>query len=187
MSKLFSCVCLLTILAAVNSVDAESVDADVHDQAPNIILILADDVGYGDLGCYGSKLSTPEIDRLAREGLRSTDCLVAANVCGPSRAALMTGRYPMRCGHPISRHNTPKYAEYGIAPDELTIAELLKTAGYSNLIVGKWHLGFHVDGSHPLDAGFDQYLGLHGKLFQQTERCRYALPKPRGTGSRYRF
>ncbi len=130
-------------------------------QKPNIILIFADDVGYGDLGCYGSALSTPVIDRLAAQGLRSTDCLVAANVCGPSRAALMTGRYPMRCGHPISRHGFPKYADYGIAPDELTLPELLKTAGYFNKMVGKWHLGFHVNGSHPLDAGFDEYLGLH--------------------------
>ncbi len=132
------------------------------DQKPNIILIFADDLGYGDLGCYGSSLSTPEIDRLAREGLRSTDCLVAASVCGPSRAALMTGRYPMRAGHPISRHNTPNYKNYGIAPEEVTMAELLKSAGYSTKMVGKWHLGFHVDGSHPLDAGFDDYLGLHG-------------------------
>jgi len=130
-------------------------------EKPNIILIFADDLGYGDLGCYGSKLRTAEIDRLAEDGLRSTDCLVAANVCGPSRAALMTGRYPMRCGHPISRHPFPKYDNYGIAPDELTIAELLKTAGYTTKMVGKWHLGFHVEGSHPLDAGFDDYLGLY--------------------------
>jgi len=130
-------------------------------EKPNIILIFADDVGYGDLGCYGADLSTPVIDRLASDGLRSTDCLVAANVCGPSRAALMTGRYPMRCGHPISRHPFPKYAKYGIAPEEVTIAELLKSAGYTTKMVGKWHLGFHVDGSHPLDAGFDDYLGLH--------------------------
>jgi arylsulfatase A-like enzyme len=129
---------------------------------PNIILIFVDDVGYGDLGCYGSSLETPAIDRLAADGWRATDCLVASNVCGPSRAALMTGRYPMRCGHPISRHSTPKYASYGLAADELTIAELLKTAGYFNKMVGKWHLGFHVQGSHPMDAGFDEYLGLHG-------------------------
>ncbi|MCM2369590.1 sulfatase family protein [Aporhodopirellula aestuarii] len=135
--------------------------AEQPSQKPNIILLFVDDVGYGDLGCYGSNRKTPEIDRLARDGFRSTDCLVAANVCGPSRAALMTGRYPMRCGHPISRHNTPKYEQYGIAPDELTIAELLKSAGYYNKMVGKWHLGFHVEGSHPLDAGFDEYLGLH--------------------------
>ena len=130
-------------------------------EKPNIILIFADDVGYGDLGCYGSNLKTPEIDRLASEGFRSTNCLVAANVCGPSRAALMTGRYPMRCGHPISRHGTPKYSNYGLAPEELTIPELLKTAGYHNKMIGKWHLGFHVPGSHPLDAGFDEYFGLH--------------------------
>ncbi|GAA5507405.1 sulfatase [Novipirellula caenicola] len=154
--KLISGVFLLVSMVAVGQVDAES-----PAQKPNIILIFADDVGYGDLGCYGSPLSTPEIDRLASEGLRSTDCLVAANVCGPSRAALMTGRYPMRCGHPISRHNTTKYEKYGIAADELTIAELLKTAGYHTKMVGKWHLGFHVAGSHPLDAGFDEYLGLH--------------------------
>ncbi|GAA4444413.1 sulfatase [Novipirellula rosea] len=147
---------LLASMAAVSQVVAES-----PAQKPNIILIFADDVGFGDLGCYGSSLSTPEIDRLAREGFRSTDCLVAANVCGPSRAAMMTGRYPMRCGHPISRHNTPKYAKYGIAAEELTLAELLKSAGYHTKMVGKWHLGFHVDGSHPLDAGFDEYLGLH--------------------------
>ncbi|MDF7825959.1 sulfatase [Pontiellaceae bacterium B12227] len=137
---------------------------------PNIILIFADDLGYGDLRCYGAKVASPEIDRLAEEGLRATDCLVAANVCGPSRAALMTGRYPMRCGHPISRHPTAKYAAYGIAPDEITMPELLKSAGYTTKMVGKWHLGFHVEGSHPLDAGFDEYLGLYSN---------YATPKDR--------
>lgn len=131
---------------------------------PNIILIFVDDLGYGDLGCYGSALQTPAIDKLASEGFRSTDCLVASNVCGPSRAALMTGRYPMRVGHPISRHNTPKYKAYGIAPEEVTMAEQLKSAGYYTKMVGKWHLGFHVEGSHPLDAGFDDYLGLHGNF-----------------------
>ncbi|QEF98324.1 Arylsulfatase [Stieleria maiorica] len=150
-------VSLLLLLASTRTAAAES-----PARPPNIILIFADDVGYGDLGCYGSTLNTPQIDRLAREGFRWTDCLVAANVCGPSRAALMTGRYPMRCGHPISRHNTPKYAEYGIAAEELTLAELLKSAGYYNKMVGKWHLGFHVNGSHPLDA----------ELMQEAERIR---------------
>ncbi|MGJ8644431.1 MAG: sulfatase family protein [Luteolibacter sp.] len=148
------------LLAVV--VTATAAESKVEGSKPNIILIFADDLGYGDLGCYGSPLKTPAIDKLAEDGLRSTDCLVAANVCGPSRAALMTGRYPMRAGHPISRHNTPKYEKYGIAPEEVTLAEQLKSAGYYTKMVGKWHLGFHVKGSHPLDAGFDDYLGLHG-------------------------
>ncbi|EMI52280.1 sulfatase family protein [Rhodopirellula sallentina] len=161
-AKLLICVCLLT---AFHTAHAET------PSRPNIILLFVDDVGYGDLGCYGAKDPTPEIDRLASEGLLSTDCLVAANVCGPSRAAMLTGRYPMRCGHPISRHNTTKYAEYGIESDELTIAELLKESGYYNKAVGKWHLGFHVDGSHPLDAGFDEYLGLHSNYSKQIEHA----------------
>lgn len=137
---------------------------------PNIILIFADDLGYGDLGCYGGPIETPALDRLAAEGLRSTDCLVAANVCGPSRAALMTGRYPMRVGHPISRHPLPKYSEYGIASEEVTMAELLQSAGYYTKMVGKWHLGFHVEGSHPLDAGFDDYFGLHSNFSNVKDR-----------------
>lgn len=128
---------------------------------PNIILIFADDLGYGDLACYGSqKVMSPNIDRLAVEGMRFSDFQIPANVCGPSRAALLTGRYPMRCGHPIARADFPKYADYGLAPEEVTIPELLKTVGYRSLIVGKWHLGFHVEGSHPLDAGFDEHFGI---------------------------
>lgn len=128
---------------------------------PNIVVIFADDLGYGDLACYGSsKVKSPSIDRLASEGMRFTDFLIPANVCGPSRAALLTGRYPMRCGHPVARADFPQYMNYGLAPEEVTIAEVLKTAGYRNLLVGKWHLGFHVKGSHPLDAGFDEHLGI---------------------------
>lgn len=74
----------------------------------------------------------------------------------------MTGRYPMRCGHPISRHYTAKYESYALAPDEVTIAEQMKKAGFYNAMIGKWHLGFEVAGSHPLDAGFDEYYGMKG-------------------------
>lgn len=126
---------------------------------PNIIVIFADDLGYGDLGCYGAKYKTPFLDQLAADGFRSTDCIVPANVCSPSRSALLTGRYPMRNGHPVYR-NPQKTWTYGLHPDEITIAELLKTAGYRSLAVGKWHLGFEKKGSHPMDAGFDNYYGL---------------------------
>ena len=98
--KLFFSLTLLCLLTLGFGTSAE--------RKTNIIYIMVDDLGYGDLGCYGANLRTVEIDRLAEDGLRSTDFLVAANVCGPSRAALMTGRYPMRCGHPISRHPFPK-------------------------------------------------------------------------------
>ncbi len=133
------------------------------ERPPNFIVIFADDLGYGDISCYNPKgVKTPHIDALAAEGFRSTDFFVPANVCSPSRAALLTGRYPMRCGMPVARTEAPgsKYKDYGFAPDEITIPELLGTAGYRSLMVGKWHLGLEVEGSHPIDAGFDEHLGI---------------------------
>ena len=130
---------------------------------PNFVVVFADDLGYGDLSCYGpSGVETPHLDKLAAEGFRSTDFFVPANVCSPSRAALLTGRYPMRCGMPVARTETPgsKYKDYGFAAAEVTIPELLKPAGYRSLMVGKWHLGMEVEGSHPIDAGFDEHLGI---------------------------
>ena len=138
-------------------------------EKPNIVVIFTDDLGYGDLACYGSqKIQTPSIDKMAREGMRFTDFLIPANVCGPSRAALLTGRYPMRCGHPVARSSIlPKHDNYGLAPDEVIIPELLKTVGYRSLLVGKWHLGFEVEGSHPLDAGFDEHFGIGSNYASQ--------------------
>ena len=130
---------------------------------PNLVVIFADDLGYGDISCYGPKgVQTPHLDALAVEGFRSTDFFVPANVCSPSRASLLTGRYPMRCGIPVARKETPgsKYKDYGLLPEEITIPELLKPAGYRSLMVGKWHLGLEVEGSHPIDAGFDEHLGI---------------------------
>lgn len=131
-------------------------------EKPNIVVIFADDLGYGDISCYGSTgVETPHLDAMAAAGFRSTDFFVPANVCSPSRAALLTGRYPMRCGMPVARHESDsKYKDYGFAPDEITIPELLKTADYRSLMVGKWHLGMEVEGSHPIDAGFDEHLGI---------------------------
>ena len=129
---------------------------------PNFIVIFADDLGYGDISCYNSDgVKTPHLDTLAEEGFRSTDFFVPANVCSPSRAAILTGRYPMRCGMPVARNeNIPKYQRYGLASEELTIPELLRPAGYQSLMVGKWHLGLEINGAHPLDAGFDEHLGI---------------------------
>ena len=129
---------------------------------PNFVVIFTDDLGYGDISCYNSKATeTPHLDKLAAEGFRSTDFFVPANVCSPSRAALLTGRYPMRCGMPVARNsNYPKYKNYGFPSEEITIPELLKTAGYRTLMVGKWHMGINVEGSHPIDAGFDEHLGI---------------------------
>nr|WP_246114585.1 sulfatase [Rubripirellula tenax] len=132
------------------------------ERPPNIVVIFADDLGFGDIRCYGpTGADTPHLDALAAEGFRSTDFFVPANVCSPSRASLLTGRYPMRCGMPVARHESdPKYNHYGLTSEEITIPELLKPAGYRSLMVGKWHLGMEVEGSHPIDAGFDEYLGI---------------------------
>lgn len=152
--------CLVWITNSYPILDREGVKGE----PPNIIVIFADDLGYGDIGCYGAKgIKTPHIDALARGGFRSTDFFIPANVCSPSRAALLTGRYPMRAGYPIAtRPAIPKYKRYGFAEEELTIPELLQPAGYRSLMVGKWHLGMNVQGSHPMDAGFGEYLGIPG-------------------------
>ncbi|TWU64686.1 Arylsulfatase [Crateriforma conspicua] len=139
------------------------------ERPPNFVVIFADDLGFGDLSCYDSQgIETPNIDAIAQQGFRSTDFFVPANVCSPSRAALLTGRYPMRCGMPVARHESvSKYDRYGLANDEITIPELLKSAGYRTLMVGKWHLGMEVDGAHPLDAGFDEHLGIPSNYGKQ--------------------
>lgn len=132
-------------------------------EKPNVIVLFADDLGYGDLSCYGAQdVQTPNIDALAKEGLRFTDFQVAAAVCGPSRASLMTGRYPMRCGQPGfpgTQSKTLKYEYKGLHPDEITIASLLQEQDYSTMCIGKWHLSLE-DGFHPTDRGFDEYFGI---------------------------
>jgi arylsulfatase len=125
-------------------------------QPPNVVIIYADDMGYGDLHVYGSDLSTPNIDKLAGEGMRFTNWTSANPVCSPSRASLLTGRYPTRVGVP--RVLNPQDRD-GLNRDEQTLADLLKARGYQTQCVGKWHLGVTPE-YLPTKRGFDHYLGI---------------------------
>ena len=123
---------------------------------PNVVIIYADDLGYGDLGCYGSDIATPNLDRMAKEGVRFTSFYTAQAVCSASRAALLTGCYPNRVSILGALFpNNPN----GINPSEDTLAEVLERRGYATAIFGKWHLGDR-EASLPPHHGFDEYLGL---------------------------
>ncbi len=123
---------------------------------PNLVVIFCDDLGYGDLHCYGSSIRTPNLDRMAAEGMRFMQHISANPVCSPSRASLLTGRYPTRVGVP--RVLNPKDTT-GLPKDELTLAELLKPLGYKTMCIGKWHLG-HLPEYLPTSRGFDEYFGI---------------------------
>ncbi|MBA2114640.1 sulfatase family protein [Bremerella alba] len=130
---------------------------------PNVIVILCDNLGYGDVGCFGSKLHrTPHLDRMAAEGMKFTDLYAASGVCTPSRAALLTGCYPAR----VNMHKSETggavlqpVSSKGLAASEITIAELLKPKGYATTIIGKWHLGDQLP-FLPTRQGFDSYYGI---------------------------
>lgn len=125
---------------------------------PNVILINCDDLGYGDLSCQGAKdIRTPNLDRMAAEGTRFTDFSVTSALCTPSRAALMTGRYPGRAG--LATGVLRPDAQNGLAGSETTMAEIFKAAGHATGCIGKWHLGF-VKGMRPRDQGFGSYYGV---------------------------
>jgi len=130
--------------------------------SPNIILINCDDLGYGDLGCYGSnRNNTPHIDRLAQEGMRFTDFYMASPVCTPSRAAMMTGCYPPRIGFGSFHGEVVLFPGYdiGLSREEVTVASQLKVAGYATKIIGKWHCGDQPE-FLPTRHGFDEYFGI---------------------------
>ena len=123
---------------------------------PNVIVILTDDLGYGDVGCYGSSIPTPNLDRMAQEGVRLTRFYSASSVCSPSRAALLTGRYPARTGVVnVLMPNSPT----GLNASERTIPKVLKEQGYRTACVGKWHLGNRPE-FMPRAHGFDEFYGL---------------------------
>jgi arylsulfatase A-like enzyme len=131
---------------------------------PNLVIVYADDLGYGDLGCYGHPtIRTPHLDRLAAEGMRFTQFYSAAEVCTPSRAALLTGRYPIRSGMCHDFHRVLHGNSLGGLPQaEVTLAELLQGRGYRTACIGKWHLGVWSNDPqyHPTKHGFDFYFGL---------------------------
>lgn len=136
--------------------------ATAANRPPNIVIIFADDLGYGDLGCYGHpSISTPNLDRMAAEGMRFTDFYAAACVCTPSRAALLTGRLPVRSGMAggPGRHVLYPNSPGGLPHDEITIAEALKTKGYATACIGKWHLGRPAE-YLPTAHGFDYFFGI---------------------------
>jgi arylsulfatase A len=146
------------MLAGLGAMAAAGAARAAGKRPPNVIVILADDLGYGDLGVYGSRLiKTPNLDRLARQGVRMTDFYASANVCTPSRAGLLTGRYPIRTG--LAQDVIRQSDTHGLPLSEVTIAEALKP-DYATALVGKWHLGHVAPFWPPTVQGFDLFFGL---------------------------
>jgi len=150
---------LLTTVSLLTSLAAGA-------ERPNFVIIMVDDMGYAGVSCFGNPyFKTPEIDRLAAEGMRLTDFHSSGTVCSPTRAGLLTGRYQQRAGieaviHPVSTH--PEHRK-GLKPVENTFAELLKEAGYATGLIGKWHQGYVRNSQqyHPQNHGFDEFIGYH--------------------------
>jgi uncharacterized sulfatase len=150
------------ILVATLSVST-GINAAHAPRRPNVIIILADDMGYGELACFGHpKFKTPNLDRMAAEGARLTQFNTPAPFCAPTRASLMTGRYPFRCG--LTANPAPdfggQYKDLGLPASEVTLAQMFHNAGYATGMVGKWHLGHSKKEYYPVRRGFDDYLGI---------------------------
>jgi arylsulfatase A-like enzyme len=144
---------------------ATALSAAPATKKPNIVFVLADDLGYGDLGCYGQKqIETPNIDRLAAEGMRFTQAYSGSTVCAPSRCALMTG---LHTGHARTRGNL--FPDLHLRPEDITVTELLKKAGYRTGLFGKWSLGGIGTTGYPRRKGFDEWFGF----FSQTHAHNY--------------
>lgn len=160
-------------LAAMYLGLASALSGYVHasERSPNVVILLTDDQGYNDLSCYGSPvIKTPRLDEMAKEGIRFTSFYDAAPLCSPSRGALLTGCYPQRIGiaqippEPENGHPHPQplffpHSKYGLNPNEITIAKILKGQGYATRAIGKWHLG-DAPAFSPLNFGFDHYFGI---------------------------
>lgn len=155
-------ICRALCLVVVCVVLLLTIGPALADRPPNLVVILTDDLGYADVGFNGGKdIPTPNIDRIARQGVRCTHGYVTYPVCGPSRAALITGRYQDRFGCARNPTIDPSVPNNGVPTSEKNIAELLEPVGYTSMAVGKWHLGTHKD-LRPLARGFDEFFGFLG-------------------------
>jgi len=157
MKRIILILCCFTAFSLFNDSHAQKSDPS----RPNVIVIFTDDLGYGDLSSYGSpNIRTPHLDKLASEGQKWTNFYAAASVCTPSRAGLITGRYPVRSGMASNVHRVlfPN-SKGGLPEKEITIAEQVKKAGYQTAMIGKWHLG-HRKQYLPTNHGFDYYYGI---------------------------
>ncbi len=172
MRWLVSTICLIVLPNSVHADDGPK---------PNILLILADDLGFSDLGCYGSEIATPNLDKLAANGLRFRQFYNGTRCC-PSRASLLTGLYAHQAGVGAMNNDTGRPGYRGFPqPNTVTIAEILKSAGYHTSMVGKWHLSVADKPPHPTDRGFDEFFGMVGgfnSYFQEDPSYTH-LPKDR--------
>ncbi len=161
MEKAHKLIPFLFLLLSLVTSPASEASPTPDRRPPNIVVILADDLGYADLGCYGNpRNSTPHLDRLAREGMRFTDFHANGPMCSPTRAALLTGRYPQRVGIEAALYLMHFPAErHGLPASSSSLAQHLRTAGYATGLFGKWHLGHHPD-ENPTRFGFDEFRGL---------------------------
>ena len=156
---------LITIFTTLSIDSVISGEQPAKGSVPNIVLILADDLGYGDLGCFGQKvIQTPHIDQMAAEGMRFTNCYAGSTVCAPSRCCLMTG---LHTGHAFIRGN----ARIPLPPEEVTVAEVVKKAGYTTALIGKWGLGEARHHRHPEPPGLR--LLVYGYLNQRNAHNYY--------------
>ncbi|MFN3191690.1 MAG: sulfatase-like hydrolase/transferase [Aureliella sp.] len=160
-------VCFLLFLPLLQPLAAAEVPPAVADERrPNFIVIMVDDMGYAGVSCFGNPyFETPEIDRLAAEGMRLTDFHSSGTVCSPTRAGLLTGRYQQRAGIEAVIHPWPNHPEHlkGLQLSETTFAEVLGQAGYATGLIGKWHQGYPHNSAdfHPQEHGFDEFIGYH--------------------------
>ena len=148
------------MVSSVFCIPFVSVGKPIANKRPNVVIILTDDMGYGDISCYNkNQIKTPNIDRLAAEGVRFTDFYVPTPYCAPSRATLLTGRFPLRHGMVQNPAPDAGINDIGLNAVEVTIGELFQGAGYHTKCIGKWHLG-HKPEYFPVKHGFDEYYGI---------------------------